>query len=71
MKQKVVKINGQNWQITEPDDIYAEMAKCEDQGYHVSDWAWQHAKYIGKRLSDGKEWWLPYNYKQFIAKYIY
>ena len=70
MTKKVVKIKGQDWLITKPDDIYEEMSKSESEGYHVSDWAWQHAKYIGKRLNDGDERWLPWNYKQFIIEYI-
>lgn len=69
MKTKIVKINGDDWIITEPNDIYEEMSKDEDAGFHVSDWAWQHAKYIGKRLKDGKEKWLPWNYRQFITEY--
>ena len=67
---KIVKINGINWEITKPADIWAEMEKAEKEGYHVSDWAWEHAKYIGKNLNTGSERWLPYNYKQFITKYI-
>lgn len=70
MKTKIVEINGQKWEITKPDDICDEMAKSEMAGYHVSDWAFMHAKYIGKRLSDGAERWLPWNYKQFITEYI-
>lgn len=70
MKTKIVKINGQKWEITKPDDIGDALALSEIAGHHVSDWAWQHAKYIGKRLSDSHEYWLPWNYKQFITEYI-
>lgn len=68
---KIVKIKGIDWEITKPEDIWEEMSKSERDGYHVSDWAWQHAKYIGKNLSTGRELWLPYNYKQFITEYIH
>ena len=69
MKTKIVKINGQDWEITKPDDIYEEMSKDEDNGFHVSDWAWQHAKYIGKRLSDGHEYWLSWKYRKDIESF--
>lgn len=68
MRQKIITINGQKWQITKPDHIGDEMAIREIAGHHVSIWARMHAKYIGKRLNDGKEYWLPWNYRQFISE---
>lgn len=68
---KIVNIKGIDWEITKPEDMYAELEKSSDAGYRVSDWAWEHAKYIGKNLTTGSEHWLPYNYKQFITKYIH
>lgn len=69
-KTKIITIMGREFEITKPADIYAEMQKSENNGEHVSDWAWIHAKYIGKEISTGKEMWLPYNYKQCLTEMI-
>ena len=68
--KKFVIINNNVWEIYKPEDIWAELEKSEKAGCHVSDWAWQHAKYIGKHVESGKEFWLPYNYKQCICNDI-
>ena len=56
------QIGTSNWKIIYPDDIYAELENSASLGYHVSDWAWQHAYCIGINLKNGNEMWLPKNY---------
>ena len=68
MKTITKKIGTTNWKIIYPDDIYAELAKSEKEGYHVSDWAWRHAYCIGVNLDTGKEKWLPKNYIDMLLE---
>ena len=68
MKTITKQIGTSNWKIIYPDDIYAELAKSEEEGYHVSDWAWQHAYCIGINLDADKEKWLPKNYIDMLLE---
>lgn len=69
--KKIININGQDWEIVTPDDIYLHLELSSKAGEHVSDWAWEHARRIGTRLSDGRQHWLPWAYKKFITEYIH
>ena len=62
------KIGTTDWQIVYPDDINAYLEQDEALGYHVSDWAWQHAYCIGINLKTGKQLWLPKNYIDMILE---
>lgn len=68
MKTITKKIGTSNWKITYPDDIGAELAKASNEGYHVSDWAWQHAYCIGLNLDTNTEHWLPKNYIDMLLE---
>ena len=62
------KIGTTNWKIIYPDDISAELENSANLGYHVSDWAWQHAYCIGINLKNNKEKWLPKNYIDMLLE---
>lgn len=68
MKTMTKKIGTSTWEITYPDDIRAELAKASNEGYHVSDWAWEHAYCIGKNLDTKEEKWLPKNYIDMLLE---
>lgn len=69
MTKKITKqIGTHTWEIIYPDDIHAELAKSSKEGYHVSDWAWQHAYCIGINLDTKKEKWLPKNYIDMLLE---
>ena len=68
MKTMTKKIGTSTWEITYPDDIHAELEKASKEGYHVSDWAWEHAYCIGVNLDTKQEHWLPKNYIDMLLK---
>lgn len=68
MKKITKKIGTQTWKIVYPDDIYAELVKSSEEGYHVSDWAWKYAYCIGINLDTKKEKWLPKNYVDMLLE---
>lgn len=68
MKTITKQIGTSTWEIIYPDDIHAELAKSSKEGYHVSDWAWQHAYCIGINLDTKKEKWLPKNYIDMLLE---
>lgn len=68
MKTMTKKIGTSTWEITYPDDIHAELEKASKEGYHVSDWAWEHAYCIGKNLDTKEEKWLPKNYIDMLLE---
>ena len=68
MKTITKQIGTSTWEIVYPDDIYTELEKASEEGYHVSDWAWQHAYCIGINLNTKKEKWLPKNYIDMLLE---
>lgn len=68
MKTITKQIGTSTWEITYPDDIYAELEKSSEEGHHVSDWAWKHAYCIGINLDTKKEKWLPKNYIDMLLE---
>ena len=62
------KIGTSNWKIIYPDDISAELENSANLGYHVSDWAWEHAYCIGINLKNNEEKWLPKNYIDMLLE---
>ena len=63
---KTVKINGREFSIRKIDYKYLET--LADEGYHISDWQYKHAKYELVDLKTGNVWHAPYNLKQFMAE---
>ena len=63
---KRVKINNREFNVSKIDYNYLEM--LEDEGYHISDWAYFNARYSITDIKTGKEWFAPYNYKQFMTE---
>ena len=63
---KTVKINNREFNVSKIDYNYLEM--LEDKGYHISDWAFDHAKYEVTDIKTGEAWFAPYNYKQFMTE---
>ena len=68
MKTITKQIGTSNWEIRYPEDISEELENSANLGYHVSDWAWQHAYCIGVNLKNGKEKWLPKNYIDMLLE---
>ena len=62
------QIGTSTWEITYPDDIHAELEKASREGYHVSNWAWDHAYCIGVNLDTKEEKWLPKNYIDMLLE---
>ena len=62
---KTVKINNREFNVSKIDYNYLEM--LEDEGYHISDWAYFNSRYSVIDVKTGKEWFAPYNYKQFMT----
>ena len=63
---KTVKINDREFSIRKIDYKYLET--LADEGYHISDWQYKHAKYELVDLKNGNVWRAPYNYKQFMTE---
>ena len=63
---KTVKINGREFSIRKIDYNYLET--LADEGYHITDWQFKHAKYELVDLKTGRVWRAPYNLKQFMAE---
>ena len=63
---KTVKINNREFNVSKIDYNYLEM--LADEGYHISDWAYLNTRYSVTDVKTGKEWFAPYNYKQFMAE---
>ena len=63
---KTVKINNREFNVSKIDYNYLEM--LEDKGYHISDWAYFNSRYSVTDVKTGKEWFAPYNYKQFMTE---
>ena len=63
---KTVKINGREFSIRKIDYSYLET--LANEGYHISDWQFKHAKYELVDLKTGKVWHAPYNLKQFMTE---
>lgn len=66
-EKKIVKINGTTWEITPVtyEEKYEAMMGDE---VSISDYALEKAKYVGKCLDNGKEYWLSYFYKKDIKE---
>ena len=63
---KTVKINNREFNVSKIDYNYLEM--LADKGYHISDWVYFNARYSVTDVKTGKEWFTPYNYKQFMTE---
>ena len=63
---KTVKINNREFSIRKIDYNYLET--LADAGYHITDWVYFNARYSVTDLKTGKEWLVPYNYKQFMTE---
>jgi hypothetical protein len=61
-----VEINGVMWflrRINHDDLVSADMV-----GYHISDWAWEHAKYEALRLDTREYHWVSHFYARDIKE---
>ena len=63
-----MKINGREFSVKKINAAY--LYELVEEGYHVSDWAFDHAKYEVTDIKTGESWFLPWNYKQELKEIL-
>lgn len=67
-EKKICKVKNTTWEITPV--TYEDMKKAELAGYTVTDYAWQHTKYLGRCLETGERYWLARAYRKNIEEIL-
>ena len=61
-----IEIDGVKWLICKI--TYDDLAHFDNLGYHVSDWAWEHAKYEAYRVDTSEYHFVSHFYKKDIKE---